>query len=270
MKKTNKSIIEYILLGLFIIIIALIVVLAYNTNKTSSDISKINYQVVNSNGVLISLLEENHKPIIDTTSKDSHTNYIFKVDSALFVNQSKNLKTASDDVLKISRNVLDSNTISFLYQLISFLLLGIGVFLLKKVTEETTQSERMSNKLQNRIDMLEVLNELNRYCYAMDFYSQFLIIDIQPYNQNQDRCGKIAMHNNRIKKLLEEINKKEYRELIKDTDFVISRDLLNDLLGKFKEVELNDVKKVFFFQIYSEINDNYENISLIVRSLNKK
>lgn len=249
----TNTLIECILLILFVLIIVAAVIISVNTNRTNNKIDLINSSFKESPSLLLNNTNVNAISNLDSIKTDSNSYFfLVKVDSALFTIHNVKVKTSKEKIANLSRNVLDNNTISYLFQMISLLLLGIGIYLLKKVSEYSKESDKLSKNLSNLIQQLRFSNELIRAGEIMNFYSQFLVVDKKPYNSsNLLYCGKIALNNDKMKKIL---SQKKIEE-ISETDKTTIEDLLNNLLRQFESLQLIEIEG-YYYKVYVEIIDN--------------
>ena len=143
--------------------------------------------------------------------------------------------------------------------MISLLIVGLAVYLLKKGSEFLNETDKLSKDLKSLIQQSRFSNELIRAYEIMNFYSQFLTEDYNPYKkENLIYCSKIALNNEKIKKIFKQNKTME----ITKTDKTSLKDLLNNLLRRFENLKLNDIEG-YYYKVYSEIEDNIEEIDNI-------
>ena len=164
----------------------------------------------------------------------------------------------------ISRNVLDSSTISSLYQLLSLLIISIAVYLYKKVNEQITGFEQVIKINESLMFTFDFALKVNNYSSSMIIFSKLLkeeSDDINYVSGNLYYCSKINDENEKLRKILIAFNKNRFETNADKAILVRLYENYEEILIRFKD----DLKLKDFGSYYQDIYDRLKEIQDFIK-----
>jgi hypothetical protein len=131
--------------------------------------------------------------------------------------------------------ILDSNSISFLFQLLSVLIIGIGIYLLNIVNRKIGKLKKIEKEILELHSITKIYNILNLKLERLYMLSMLL-----EYNNQERKVTNFFKMQFEIE-AINEIIKNELDEEIKPTDRSILIDVLCDVIYNVESIDLNAV-----------------------------
>jgi hypothetical protein len=261
MKYFNKSTL-YIIHVLLALVIFALIALCINTFRVNESISKsgiefvpLNAQLANKASIQALLTDSSDVSITLNIDQKAFQQHLFKINES--INQLKEQK----------RYILDGNTISFLFQVLSILLIGLGLYLLKTVTELASNIDEKSNKLSSEVEKInqqsvklssdiierQLINHLINSCQIIHQYTILFkeeIINSINYDPNNLKiCCYLSREHDEIINLLSANQSITIKK--EDKEYCIK--LLIDSKLIFEKLKLKE-SSPFYSGVYIQIN----------------
>ena len=234
---------DVLLVSIFLLVVVFLIIIWFNTQNT-----------INTFGATLEIINDNVK---QKQVQGTDTVNIVE-DNDVLLNSDLN-SALKDQLYKSKKYILDGNSISFFFQILSFFTLGLGLYVLDKGNKTIDKA----NKYTGRLFLINNTNTILRYCEAINYYSINIDEDdsISPAeqynNKNLDYCHLISKN---IDDLVNFIKKKQINEITSNKEKKIMLDLINGVRYKFNKLKET---KGFYQQMTNDIEDLVERLELL-------
>lgn len=230
---------------MFIFIIILTLAIWYNSNNAINiykDVIEVFQNEKNLEAPYLALdTLNNKKVIVYPTINPENIVVLFSKES---------YKGFIDELKEIKPFILDGNTISYLFQIITVFLLGLGIFLFDKIEKKVTEI----NSFSKNMDLINSTNTLIRFCESINYTTMLL----KNY-ESSDKYSKnvIFLSHQLIKKIIEINDFIDSEKLISFSN-KYSKDIIVNLLNDSKLIvdqNFVDEGSTYYIELANKIDN---------------
>jgi hypothetical protein len=256
----NNNLIDYLFVALFVFIVCITVIVWLNTENTISVFEQTINGLKND-----SLLIVHASSALDTMCFSSNQRIVVinNSNNAITNQKMEHVQKVKEKLKETKKYILDANSISYLFQVLSFLILGLGLYLLDKGKKAIQEAEKYSSKIKT----IQETNTLTRFCESINYLS----LQLQPdklqgdkYNsENMKLCHLISRKSEETKDFIED---NQIYRITNEQEKKLLSELISDVKQKFDTMDLSKING-YYRDVYSIIDKLLERIQRLKHDL---